>query len=174
MEDTAWKECGRDSISCRGGRTSRHALWGCEKTVGNGPGSPRNPTLHFRQSSSVVEQRTHKPLVAGSIPASGTSFSGPTNGPVGRSEKEEGDESVGRALRDKRPYLETRRRARRVRHAHRRRSCPYREADSHRTRGGGGRVRDNAPHLVGEGNRSQASSYLRPEHRAAWITRSTG
>lgn len=30
--------------------------------------------LRFRQSSSVVEQRTHKPLVAGSIPASGTTF----------------------------------------------------------------------------------------------------
>gem|GEM_PF-5681070 len=31
------------------------------------------PSL-IRQSSSVVEQRTHKPLVAGSIPASGTTL----------------------------------------------------------------------------------------------------
>jgi hypothetical protein len=34
------------------------------------------PSPRFRQSSSVVEQRTHKPLVAGSIPASGTNLTG--------------------------------------------------------------------------------------------------
>ena len=36
--------------------------------------SAKYKTVFGGQSSSGVEQRTHKPLVAGSIPASGTKF----------------------------------------------------------------------------------------------------
>ena len=46
------------------------------------PGNLAHCPPTYRQSSSVVEQRTHKPLVAGSIPASGTTLKRVSHQPV--------------------------------------------------------------------------------------------